>query len=78
MNKFPWGIIAGIFAMIWSLAFIGLVAVYVISSMMYAQSGGDDGLRDSAWLLPLYIGNIVSAVGCGIGLVMHRISSNQE
>ena len=72
----PWGIIAGIFAMVWSIAFVGLVAVYVISSMMYAQSGGDDGLRDSAWILPLYIGNIVSAVGCGVSLIINRIHNH--
>ena len=47
MRRFRWDISAGIFAIIWSFALIALVAVYVISSLMYAEVGGDDGLRES-------------------------------
>ena len=74
MSRFPWGILAGVFAMIWSFAFIAVVAVFVISSMMYSQSGGDDGLRDSWWLVPLITTEIVSAIGCGVSLVLRRVS----
>ena len=74
MRRFPWGILAGIFAMIWSFAFIAIVAVFVISSMMYAQSGGDDGLRESWWIVPLIVTEIVSAIGCGVSLILRRVS----
>ena len=78
MSRFPWGILAGIFAMIWSFAFIAVVAVFVISSMMYAQSGGDDGLRDSWWLVPLIVTEIVSAIGCGVSLILRRVSKTWD
>ncbi len=78
MRKFPWGIIAGISAMIWSIAFIAIVAVYVLSSMMYAQSGGDDGLRDSWWLVPLYIGEAVTGIICAVSWVLYRVRENLE
>lgn len=71
MKKFPWGISAGVFAMIWSFAFIAIVAVYIVSSLMYMEVGGDDGLRESWFLMPLYIGQLVSAVGFGISLVLY-------
>lgn len=78
MRKFPWGIIAGISAMIWSIAFIAIVAVYVLSSMMYAQSGGDDGLRDSWWLVPLYIAEAVTGIICAVSWVLYRVRENIE
>ena len=74
MRRFPWGILAGIFAIIWSFAFIAIVAVFAISSMMYAQSGGDDGLRESWWIVPLIVTEIVSAIGCGVSLILRRVS----
>ena len=77
MRNFPWGIIAGVFAMIWSLALIAIVAVFVVSSLMYAESGGDDGLRDSWWIIPLVVTEIVSAIGCAGGLILHRLRDNQ-
>ena len=74
MRRFPWGILAGIFAIIWSFSFIAIVAVFAISSMMYAQSGGDDGLRESWWIVPLIVTEIVSAIGCGVSLILRRVS----
>ena len=78
MRRFPWGIIAGIFAMIWSLTLIAVIAVFVVSSLMYAESGGDDGLRDSWWLTPLIITEIVSGIGFAGGLILHRIRENDN
>lgn len=71
MKKFPWGISAGVCAIIWSFAFIAIVAVYIISSMMYTEVGGDDGLRESWWLLPLYIGQLITAIGFGVSMVFY-------
>ena len=76
MSRFPWGILAGIFAIIWSFALVAIVAVFVISSMMYAMGGGDDGLRDSWWIMPLIATEIVSAIGCGVSLILRRVSRN--
>lgn len=76
MKKFPWGISAGICAMIWSLAFIGICAVYIISSLMYTEVGGDDGLREAWWLVPLYIGQLAAALGCGVSLFFYGTKKN--
>ena len=78
MRSFPWGIVAGVCAMIWSLALIAIIAVFTVSSLMYAESGGDDGLRDSWWIVPLIITNIVSAIGCAGGLILRRLKENEN
>jgi hypothetical protein len=65
----PWGILAGIFAIIWSFALIALIAVYVISSMMYAEVGGDDGLRESWWLFPIFVTEVISSIGLAVSLI---------
>lgn len=72
MRRFPWGIIAGISAMIWSITFVAVVAIYVISSMMISQVGGDDGLRDAWFIMPLQVGAIASAVTCAISWFMYH------
>lgn len=73
MRRFRWDISAGIFAIIWSFALIALVAVYVISSLMYAEVGGDDGLRESWWLFPIFAVEVLSAFGLGASLVLNSI-----
>ena len=61
--KLPWGIFAGTCAMIWSFITVALVAVFVVSSMMIATVGGDDGLSQSWWLIPLYITETLTVIG---------------
>ena len=78
MSKFPWGIIAGILAMIWSFTLIALVAIFVVSGMMYVEVSTDDGLRESWFMLPLFIAQAVTVVGTAISLVLHRFSENAE
>lgn len=78
MSKFPWGIIAGILAMIWSFTLIGLVAIFIVSGMMFMEVSTDDGLRESWFMVPLFIAQIVSGIGCAVSLVLHRISENAE
>ena len=78
MSKFPWGIIAGILAMIWSFTLIALVAIYVVSGMMYVEVSTDDGLRESWFMMPLFIAQDVTGVGTAISLVLHRFSENAE
>ncbi len=47
MKKVPWGIIAGAFAILWSFITFAIIAVFVVSGIMIADVGGDDGLRES-------------------------------
>ena len=78
MSKFPWGIIAGVLAMIWSFTLIALVAIYVVSGMMYVEVSTDDGLRESWFMLPLFIAQAVTGVGCAVSLLLHRFSENRD
>ena len=78
MSKFPWGIIAGILAIIWSFTLIGLIAIYVVSGMMFVEVSTDDGLRESWFVMPLLVGQVVTGIGCAVSLVLHRFSENAE
>ena len=78
MNKFPWDIIAGICAMIWSLTLVALIAIYVVSGMMYVEVSTDDGLRESWFMAPLFIAQAVTGIGCAVSLVLNRFSENAE
>ena len=76
MRKFPWGILAGICAIICSFALIAIVGVFVVSSVMYVESGGDDGLRDSLWIAPATTIAAISGRGGAISLILYRLSEN--
>lgn len=71
MKKFPWGILAGVSAMLWSFVTVAIVAVFVISGMMYSVAGGDDGLRESWWLVICYVLEAVSVIGFGVSLFFY-------
>ena len=71
IDKLPWGIFAGVSAMLWSFITIGLVAVFVVSSMMIAEVGGDDGLSQSWWLILLYVGEALTIITFGVSLFFH-------
>lgn len=77
-REIPWGIFAGSFAIIWSFLLIAVVAVFIISGMMFAEAGSDDGLRQSWWLLPLYIGETVTGLGCAICILLYSIRENKK
>ncbi len=72
MSKFPWGIISGILTMIWSFLLIGIVALFIVSGMMYAEVGTDDGLRESALLTILFGAEIVTGVLGAVTLALSR------
>ena len=78
MSKFPWGIIAGVLAMIWSFTLIALIAIFVVSGMMYVEVSTDDGLRESWFMLPLFIAQAVTGIGAAVSLVLHRLSENAD
>ena len=71
MKKQPWGVYAGIIAMVWSLVTIGLVAIFIVSSMMIAEVGSDDGLSTGWWMIPLYILEALSVVGFAISVFFY-------
>lgn len=76
INKMPWGIISGTCAMICSFATIALVVVYIISGMMYAEVGGDDGLTRSWWIVPLFVVAGVTFAGFVTSTVFYAIKRN--
>ena len=71
VNKLPWGVFAGIIAMLWSFITIAIVAVFVVSGMMYAAVDSDDGLRESWWLILLYIGEVITILGFGVSFFFY-------
>lgn len=71
MKNFPWGIIAGIFAILWSFITIAIITVFVVSGIMIADVGGDDGLRESWWLIPLYVGEAVTLLGFAASIIFY-------
>ena len=72
MSKFPWGIISGILTMIWSFLLVGIIALFIVSGMMYAEVGTDDGLRESGLLLVLFGAEIVTGVLGAVTLALSR------
>ena len=72
MSKFSWGIISGILTMIWSFLLIGIIALFIVSGMMYAEVGTDDGLRESALLTILFGAEIVTGVLGAVTLALSR------
>ncbi len=79
MKKFPWGILAGACAMLWSFVTVAIVAVFVISGMMYSVAGSDDGLRESWWLIICYVLEAVSVLGFGVSFffyIRRRLAGN--
>ena len=74
VKQIPWGVFAGIFAMFWSFLLIAVVAVFVISGVMYAEVGGDDGLTSSWWIIPLFIADGVAFIGCVASTVFYALN----
>ena len=72
MGKSVLEIISGILAMIWSFLLVGIIAVFVVSGMMYAEVGSDDGLRESGLLKMLITGELISGIGCAITMALSR------
>lgn len=71
MKKVPWGILAGAFAMLASFVTIGIIALVVVSNLMIASVGGDDGLLTNWWVYLLYALDPVALAGFGVGLFFY-------
>jgi len=82
IKKFPWGILLGTCIMICSFLTIAIVAVLVVSNMMIAEVGSDDGLSSSWWLLLIIIVNFLSLGGFITSLIFYikreRILDKEE
>ncbi|MBO5328806.1 MAG: hypothetical protein J6B04_06505 [Clostridia bacterium] len=78
MKKQPWGVYAGIIAMIWSLVTIGLIAISVVSGMMITEVGTDDGLSTGWWMIPLYILEAVTVVTFAVSVIFYVIKEREN
>jgi hypothetical protein len=58
--------------MIWSFLLVGIIALFIVSGMMYAEVGTDDGLRESALLTILFGAEIVTGVLGAVTLALSR------
>ena len=71
MDKLPWGIFAGSCAILWTFITVAIITVFVVSASMYAAVDSDDGLRESWWLIPLYVGEAVTVIGFAISFFFY-------
>ena len=71
MKNVPWGIFAAVCAMLLSFVTVAIVAVFTISGMMYSVAGGDDGLRESWWLVLLYVTAAIALAGFCVNLFFY-------
>ena len=71
MKRVPWGIFAGVFVMFASVFTIAIIAVTVISRMMIASVGGDDGLLSNWWVYLLYVLDGVTLAGFAVSLFFY-------
>ena len=61
--KFPWGTIAGVFAIFCFYLTIGVVAAYMILSAVQATTGQVATLFDNDWQIALFAADVVCALG---------------
>lgn len=78
VSKLPWGIFAGLSAMVWSFVTIGLIAVFVVSAMMMKEVGRDDGLSQAWWLIPLYVMEGITVIGFVVSIIFYSRKSKLE
>ncbi len=78
MKRVPWGIFAGVFAMFVSVFTIAIIAVTIISRMMIASVGGDDGLLSNWWVYLLYVLDAVTVVGFVVSLFFYFKRNGME
>lgn len=71
MKKVPWGIFSGVCAMLASVFTIAIVALIVVSRIMIASVGGDDGLLSNWWVYLLYVLDVVTLAGFAACLVFY-------
>lgn len=80
MKRLPWGIFAGICAIVVFFTTVGTVAAFIVLNGVAAQTNEAATLFDEWWQTALFVADIVFAVGFVASLVMYilRIKSQKE
>lgn len=78
MKKVPWGIFSGVCAMLTSVFTIAIVVLIVVSRIMIASVGGDDGLLSNWWVYLLYVLDVVTLAGFAACLVFYIRKGKEE
>ena len=76
MKKLPWGIIAGICAIVVFFTTVGTVAAFIILNAVAAQTSETATLFDEWWQTVLFVFSILSAVGFIGSLTMCFLKTN--
>lgn len=71
MRKIPWGILAGICAMVVFFATVGTVAGKILSDMIVKNTGVDDGVLGTWWIVLLIVVAVVAAVGFAVSMFFY-------
>ena len=66
MRKVPWGILAGFCAILIFFATIGLIAGNILVSMIIKNTGVDDGVLGTWWIVLLIVVDVLAAIGFGV------------
>lgn len=77
MKKLPWGIIAGICAIVVFFATAGTVAAFIILNAVAAQTSETVTLFQEWWQTVLFVVSIISAIGFIGSLTMCCIKANR-
>lgn len=71
MRKVPWGIIAGICAMVVFFATVGVIAAFIVLNSIAGQTNTTASMFDVWWQTALFIVDIIFAVGFIVSLAMY-------
>lgn len=73
MKKLPWGIIAGICAMIVFFATVGIIAAFIVLNGIASQTNTFATLFDEWWQTALFVADIVFGLGLLGSLAMYIV-----
>ena len=71
MRKAPWGIIAGICAMVVFFATVGVIAAFIVLNTIAGQTNTTASMFGEWWQTALFVVDILFAVGFVVSLVMY-------
>lgn len=73
-SKFPWGILAGVCAVIVFYTIIGTVAAYIVLSVIAGATTEGAGLFDTWYQILLFIGDIVFGAGFIVSIILYFVT----
>lgn len=71
MRKVPWGIFAGICAMVVFFSTVGVIAAFIILNSIAGQTHTVATMFDEWWQTALFVVDIIFAIGFVVSLVMY-------